>query len=445
MKSRSWFALSVVLCGFALAEVRSAQLSGPTRFREVTRHDEPRVWVVDSAGAGDFLDLPEAVAAARSGDVIVVRQSGMTYAGFTTSKGLTIVGEAGPVGSCDVPGPGPYRPCVSSRVRIEALPEGEELVLRGLDLDLAFEPRILDVVSCAGVVWVEDCPITSGCFLCFGEDASSLTDSPKVVWIRSPAQLQGFITFGGPSILDVLELDDASLFAFESSFVGHNGMTSAGGSVAGGSGGPGARLLGSSFLFASGSTFHGGAAGGHGCTGFDGSICVSGGAAGTGLRAEGTSQALLLDSLTLGGPGTPAMTCFAQTCPATPTGNPRLGMVTDIPLPARTLEVGSPVVAGGSYHLSVSGQPGETVFTMYSEHAEATYVPLYFGPQLTAHPITFGLEGAIPASGTLEKDVPVPPISLLTRFHRSFVQGLLFDELGNAYQTSGSVLVVLAE
>ena len=55
------------------------------------------------------------------------------------------------------------------------------------------------------------------------------------------------------------------------------------------------------------------------------------------------------------------------------------------------------------------------------------------------------LEGAIPAGGVLEKDVPVPPLSILTRFHRSFVQGLLFDELGNAYLTSGSVLVVLAE
>ena len=72
-------------------------------------------------------------------------------------------------------------------------------------------------------------------------------------------------------------------------------------------------------------------------------------------------------------------------------------------------------MAGGTYHLSVVGQPGETVFTMYSEHADATYVPLYFGPQLTAYPITFVLEGVIPPSGLLEKDVPVPPLSTCSR------------------------------
>jgi hypothetical protein len=50
-------------------------------------------WVVDATGAGNFLDLPPAVAAAASGDTILVRAG--TYSGaFYASQGLTILGDS---------------------------------------------------------------------------------------------------------------------------------------------------------------------------------------------------------------------------------------------------------------------------------------------------------------------------------------------------------------
>ena len=349
----------------------------------------------------------------------------MTYDGFTTSKGLTIVGEAGPA-NCGFSGQ-PGRPCLGT-VGVQGLPVGEEFVLRGFSL--GGEGPVF-VASSAGVVWIEDCRAQTLCFFCLTQPAVQVHDSSKVVWIRSTTAHATLVPIH-PGGARGLLLDDSTMFAFESVLDGQFGISGSSGGP-GGAGGSGATLTGSSFLFASGSSFRGGAAGRHVCTGFDNALCSSGGSAGIGLRSEGTSQAQLLDSLTLGGSGASALICLAQTCPATPPGAARLGTITDIPLPARKLEVETPVVAGGSYRLTVVGQPGETVFTMYSEHAEATYVPLYFGPQITAHPIEFVLEGVIPASGTLEKDVPVPPLNLLTRFHRSFVQGLLFDELANAY------------
>lgn len=449
MKDRVGLVLPILvcLCGSDLSEIRSAQLSGPTRVREVTRQGEARVWIVDSAGGGDFLDLPPAVAAARSGDLIAVRESGSTYGGFTTSKGLTIVGMAGPVPTCGFSGPG--RPCVGGRVLVEDLPAGEELVLRGLNLNGQHTASLVVVDSCAGVVWVEDCPVRNrvdGSLSFYSpRDQVQVLSSHGVVWIRSPVEQEGYLPLSF-AVSDGLQLDDSTLFAFESSFDGGGGSPVFGFPNSGGSaGGDGARLLTGSSLFASGSSFHGGSAGHHTCFSFDGALCGSGGPAGDGVRAGVTSQGQVLDSSATGGNGTPAKVCLSQTCPATPPGSPSSGAVTDLELPARRLEVESPVVAGGSYRLTVVGQPGETVFTAYSDHADATWVPLYFGPQLTAHPIVFVLEGVIPAGGTFERDVPVPPVNLLTRFHRSFVQGLLFDELANAYLTSGSVLVVLGE
>lgn len=54
---------------------------------------QPATWVIDVAnGPGaDFTDLPTAVAAAVTGDTLVVRPG--TYTGFETNQGLTILGE----------------------------------------------------------------------------------------------------------------------------------------------------------------------------------------------------------------------------------------------------------------------------------------------------------------------------------------------------------------
>ena len=67
---------------------------------------QSRTWIVDvnSGPNTDFTDLPPAIAAAIDGDTVLIRSG--TYKGFTTSKALTVLGEAVAPGRVDW---GPYR------------------------------------------------------------------------------------------------------------------------------------------------------------------------------------------------------------------------------------------------------------------------------------------------------------------------------------------------
>jgi len=81
-------------------------------------------WIVDASnGPGtNFRDLPPAVAAASSGDTIIVR-TGTAYTGVSTSKGLAILGE----GIVFVfPGSGGYA------VRVDNLPANETFAVTGI-------------------------------------------------------------------------------------------------------------------------------------------------------------------------------------------------------------------------------------------------------------------------------------------------------------------------
>ena len=76
-------------------------------------------WIVDeNNGPGThFTDLPPAVFAASSGDLILVRP-GLGYRGFSTSKGLSIVGQGSWV-----------QPPSNYTIRIENLPANATFVL----------------------------------------------------------------------------------------------------------------------------------------------------------------------------------------------------------------------------------------------------------------------------------------------------------------------------
>jgi hypothetical protein len=100
-----------------------------------------RTWIVDRFnGPGtDFLDIPPAVAAARSGDTLIVRRGG--YNGTRTSKGLRIVASfAGGIGSV-----------LLTPLEVTGLPVGETFVLRGFASSYS-----LNLSSNAGTIHVED-------------------------------------------------------------------------------------------------------------------------------------------------------------------------------------------------------------------------------------------------------------------------------------------------
>ena len=200
------------------------------------------------------------------------------------------------------------------------------------------------------------------------------------------------------------------------------------------------------YLFASGCSFEGGSGIGWVC-GFLSGTCIEPSVGGIGLLVDPGGTVDLVDSTFVGGRGSPDQACGASGawgCSGAPDGAALVGSVNELSQAARTCEVEDPLVmGGGTYCLSIAGPPGELAFTLHADRALAAPMPLFSGAQLVAFPLTVVSHGAIPASGPLEKDVPVPPLLEVAAFQRTFVQSLLFDALANAYLTSGSVLVVV--
>ncbi|MDP6385302.1 MAG: hypothetical protein QGI93_03820 [Planctomycetota bacterium] len=78
-------------------------------------------WVIDDdPGPGvDFPDIPQAIAASHSGDVLLIRPG--AYSAFTLSKGLTLLGSKGAT--------------VASGARIQSMPARQTAILTDLTLD----------------------------------------------------------------------------------------------------------------------------------------------------------------------------------------------------------------------------------------------------------------------------------------------------------------------
>ena len=91
----------------------------------------PTIWIVDAAnGPGtSFVDLPPAVAAAASGDTIIVRAGG--FSAFSVSgKSLTIRGAGAAI--ANVHGVGGGGPVPASGTTIAAVPAGSTFYVSGL-------------------------------------------------------------------------------------------------------------------------------------------------------------------------------------------------------------------------------------------------------------------------------------------------------------------------
>src|SRR5262245_54369924 len=100
-------------------------------------------YVVDAGGGGNFLDLPQAVAAVPDGATLFVRPG--IYTQFTVQgKGLTIVGTRA---GCVV---GPFPP-TSTPVDIVGLPSGKRVVISGFTFGFPGGTPFR-ILNCAGAV-----------------------------------------------------------------------------------------------------------------------------------------------------------------------------------------------------------------------------------------------------------------------------------------------------
>jgi hypothetical protein len=415
---------------FALWFLLATPVSAQGVFREIRPISPPqRVWTVDSSGGADFTDLPPAVQIAGSGDVLLVAPGDYT-AFVLDGKGLTILGDGGV-------------PQVVGVTIVEDLPADEVVVLRSLALRHFSNPgqAVLSVRRNEGPVWIEDCAL---------DNVTPVIPHGIPVWSSSTSEVVCVRTTVGPMLVienifpsiacchQGLRMTSSEVHAFDSTFLGP--------SLIGGSeqGGAGAYLSNpSATLRAAGCLFQGGQGSPAFC---HANGCASGGDGGPGLELDtdvGTPTVVVLDSALVGGAGGIGAPCMPSNCQAGGSGVPKIGPISTVPLPYRGYEVETPVRSGTSYELRASCEPGEFVWSVFSENLDPTYVPSYFGTQVSPLPLTLVFEGVADGAGALTKTVPIPPLTTLAGFEQVFAQGLFFDALNNAYLGSPSVLVVV--
>lgn len=401
----------------------------------------PRVWTVDAGGGGDFLDIQPAIDAAVEGDAIRVLPG--TYGGFVwIAEGLTLFADPGP------------RPSVQELCVIEAIPQGSTALVRNIAFlwpgEMGPDDTLVTARNCPGTVWFEDCRFDGVPALL---DMLAFEDCSNGIVARSEVRggtsiFAGLFASSAPERVGLL-VSDSFVSVYDSLFQGPDGAVLGQGSlVVNQVGGVGARIAGSSFLHAAGSSFVGGPPGLRPgtCSIFSGAMCIPAARGGNGLEVLGsTAQVELLDSTRTAGPGRPALpqNCGSSgsvNCAAGPAGSRSSGSFTTIPLPFRSLAVDGAATAGGTYHLVASGEPDDLVYSVLSLATEGTNVPLLFGVRLTAAPSELVFEGTIAANGRLEKDVPVP-LLLGTAPFVGYLQGLFLDAFG-AYLGSASGLIV---
>ena len=339
-----------------------------------------RVWVVDATGAGDFLEIQPAVDAAGTGDLVLVRAG--DYGSFTIDgKSLSIVG----------PGALPSE----RSVVVKNIAAGELVVLRALG-GTGFSAQ--DVT---GVLWLEDVflatPLQSP-----GSPAASLVDVGACVVTDSQAGTAGGL-FGGASGISIRR---SSLHLFESLAQAEAGSVCH--PPGNKNGGTGLVALDASFVLLFDSELRGG-----------NTQCITG-SKGISLSVQ-SSSAWQLDS-------------------SFPNGIS--GSVTTLPGLPRSLSAPPLVSAGAPIQVTITGPPGDSVFTLLAAEPEVTFAPSLSGTLLTGLKPKVSAHGAIPASGVLTVELSVPSLRAQDEFQTWILQSLHWDGQ-SSYLSSGSLVHVV--
>ena len=340
------------------------------------------VYVVDSAGGGDFTTVGAAIGAAVDGDVLVIRPGDYTRepALDTAGKALVIVGDTGGTTLLPV-------------LTVDQLAAGKTAVLR----HLSFEPSGLGglpdgtvrVTNNLGRVHIEDCQIRGrdgapsflGLFPAPGQTGLLVLSSAAVAAHRCTITGgQGLSTAPGPFGVGqqvsgggglAIEVESSALSLNEVTATGGEGGSGVPTGASGSDGGHGLRALYSSVII-SGCTLQGG----------DGGSGDPSGTSGSGVVSNGTGAALSeLDSSLLGGAGAPGLVVLAGTHDVW-TGE------------AWSLAISSPVRSGSVGSITAAGPPNK-VFALFISFGMG-YLPKasfrgaflpgspFFGPLITA-------------------------------------------------------------
>jgi hypothetical protein len=387
--------------------------------------------VDDDLGPGvDFATIQAAVNASSDGDLILVRSGG--YSTFTIDgKRLTVTADAG------------ASAFVNLRAFAQNLAPTDSVVLRGLGHDStpAYSDFGFRFTNCAGPIWVEDSKFRTSPGVACVDAQSSLS----IALLRcTTEQTSGFPLFSAP--LGCVQASDSGVQIFDCDFEGLISDSPGCGFA------PtihGVWASGASSLFASGSAFKGGDVAG--CQDSLFGFC-SGLPAGSGLALDNAASAVTLDCALVGGQSMGSTCCSPPgfTCGPGPQGAPvTLGLGAShlvLEEVSRSFEVGSPIRAGQTAQLTISGYPGDLVVMLYSYRQEHAYVP---GTGTLLVPLALGTEtgivilGTMGGTGVLQTAVPFGLFPPELEFFELFLQPAFINSQLVVILGGGSVLDVL--
>ena len=387
-----------------------------------------QVLTVANTGPADFTSIRAAIDAAPEGATILVRAGTYNEGGTfeVIDKELVVTGEAG--ASVRL---------VNCTLVASDLSAGKTLVLRGLTFAPMPLTEALVVDDCQGTVWLEDSIFEGGTPQIIGGAAAVRVEDGLLVAARSTIAALQPNSASNP--VPGLLARRATVHLFETQVTGGRGGTS-GQSI--GIGGVGVHLVEGSFLFTASSTIQGGPGGTAGNS-FFGCTGLTSGMGGTGLVVQGLSEAHLLGTTVAGGPGG----IVFGTCTVGPSGEPSEivdGTLDSVLWPQHGFAVTSPVRASSGGTASFRGVPGEFAWYLFSDSAQALFLPQVLGTLVLDFPLSIVPVGTLDAQG--EAQAPLMPALAPGAESLTFLlQSLYFDGASNSFTLSTpAVLVVLA-
>lgn len=390
------------------------------------------VLVVDLAnGPGtDFENLSDAIAAASSGDILLIRDG--FYNGVFVSidgKALTLVGEADDA-------------AIRGQIVVTNLPAGETFTLANLTLRDPFNTAETFVFSGnAGTVWVDDVVIEGSSVAVFtSADQVLVTDCPSVVFTGVVAE--GGDQAAGPGLGGAaVRVTDSNVHLYDCALVGGRGGSS---DSTAGEGGPGLYVRGDSFVYAQSSSLSGGQGGQVGT--LFGCVGAQAGEGGVGVHLDGPASpdVRLLDVALAGGPGGVPMNPPGTCTNGDPGTESRVdaGSLVAFVHPAHGLAITNPVRADESVSLTFSGLPGETVWYVFSGGASSFFFAGLLGTLVLDFPLYVIPAGTLGAGGTLDVSA-TPPLTPGFDGQVFYLQALFFDAtLGFTLSDAGTLTVL---
>lgn len=363
--------------------------------------------VDDDPGPGvDFTSLPQAVAVAPEGAILLLRP-GVYAPTLVDGKALTIL--ADPQGGA--------RP-VLRQLTVKGLLGEQAFVLRGVDIDLDLPSGYSSALTVFGAYGLplfqhgtllfEDVHVRVSAFSLQSLRAAEIYAALRVTFVRCTLE-------GGDAVASTGQTGGDGLFAWRSRvalydcvLLGGAGAAADGAfGVAAADGGVGLVDEESDVILA-GCLVKGGA-GGAGASGANG--CVEPADGGAAVELVGVDSRLVEygSNLEGGPPGQAAAGCPSTALP----GGTIVGQTQNVQSVlevVRGVEVSSPAVDGGTIAFDAKGQAGDVLVVFVSPVLDGTFLDKFAGSLVPGLPAAFFVLGPLPGGGAVHLDVPLPQV-----------------------------------